>query len=98
MDRRRSSRCRRIVAEKECKMVNWSWKGLPVQTGAKLGRGINGLLRAAFSIGVAMFAATALADPPIINGGEAPQIGRARVYDQTGTPVYTYRILASRPY
>lgn len=79
-------------------MKCFSWKGLPVRTAANPGRRMNGLLRAAFSTGVAMFAATALADPPIINGGEAPQIGRARVYDQTGIPVYTYRILATYPH
>jgi glutamine cyclotransferase len=33
------------------------------------------------------------AAPPILHDGEAPQISRARVYDQTGIPVYTYEIL-----
>jgi glutamine cyclotransferase len=59
---------------------------------------MNGLLRVAFAISVGMLGTTALADPPIINGGEAPQIGRARVYDQTGIPVYTHRILATYPH
>lgn len=34
---------------------------------------MTGFLRVAFAISLAMLGTTALADPPIINGGEAPQ-------------------------
>jgi len=33
------------------------------------------------------------ADQPILHDGEAPQVGRARVYDQDHIPVYTYKVL-----
>jgi glutamine cyclotransferase len=79
-------------------VADWGWEGLPARAEVDLERRTNLLLRAAFTLGVTMLGTTALADPPIINGGEAPQIGRARVYEQSDVPVYTYRILATYPH
>jgi len=37
--------------------------------------------------------AAATADMPILHGGEAPQVGVVRIYDQHDIPVYRYEIL-----
>ncbi|GAB5468738.1 MAG: glutaminyl-peptide cyclotransferase [Rhodospirillales bacterium] len=37
--------------------------------------------------------ASAAEEPPILHGGEAPQIGHERIYGQSEIPIYSYRIL-----
>jgi glutaminyl-peptide cyclotransferase len=39
-----------------------------------------------------------IAAQPIINNGEAPQVGHERVYGQSEVPVFTYEILATYPH
>lgn len=47
---------------------------------------------------VALLNGTAGADEPILHDGEAPQVGRVRVYEQADIPVYQYQILKTYPH
>lgn len=50
------------------------------------------------ALALAAFARPTMAAPPILFGGEAPQVGHARVYDQTDIPVYRYEIVNTFPH
>ena len=45
-----------------------------------------------------MTMSVAHAAPPILNNGEAPQVGHERVYGQSEVPVFTYEILRTYPH
>ncbi len=47
---------------------------------------------------VGMVGEIARADPPILHDGEAPQIGHARVYEQSEIPIYRYEIIKTYPH
>ncbi len=47
---------------------------------------------------LALWHNAACADLPILHGGEAPQIGHARIYEQSGIPVFRYQILKTYPH
>ncbi len=57
------------------------------------------LYRFLATVALCLFAGPGVtADWPILHGGEAPQVGHARIYGQTDVPVYSYEILKTYPH